>query len=128
MEHLCWGEGNIRSENHMQPASLFHTVLLLPSGIKGSLQMCSTNLYILPVRKIPVSLFQSFVWAAARNALLSDDSATQGTARPREFLLIVYILCEERDFSYHLCCRRSCALRSNAGAASERVLSDQGDK
>lgn len=93
----------------MQPASLFHTVLLLSSGVKGSLQMCSTNLHILPITKIPVSLFQSFVRAAARNALRGlPEHPFQMTLQPKARLALRNVCwsstsCAKRGTSHITC-------------------------
>lgn len=131
MEHQCWSDGNLWCGiTHMQPASLFHIVLLSHSGINGSLQMCSKILQILSIRKISVSLFQNFVWASARNPQrgIPEHSLTITASQSQEFLLMVYIWYDKRDFSHHLCSTRSWSLGPSAGTGSERLLSDQGDK
>lgn len=131
MEYLCWSEGNLCSgTTHMQPASLFLTLLLSHRGIKGSLQMCSKTPQIPSVRKIPVSLFQSFVWASARNPQrgIPEYPFRMTASQSQEFLLMVYILYDKRDFSHHLCSTRSWPLGPSAGAGCEGLLSDQGDK
>lgn len=67
--------------------------------------MCSKPLQILSITKIPVSLFQGFVWVSARNPQrgIPENPFRMTASQSQEFLLMVCILSDKRDFSHHLC-------------------------